>query len=226
MQPRSQAFVFLATSSMQIQRRRTQHLQWGDEYGRKKKEKSMRGNTGPLTQTLHYIDTALQLLQPLVLGQTYKSAEDSSQDTTSYVPSSVYLTLHHYSICKWKQSNTDGSRWLGMNQRCSIPTYFHCRTAVSFLGCFYMQSLNLVYRARPILSLAGSQVRPALNFWLARELVQLDRLGLNYTTETFTPEINLCSLDSLGPAPSAVRSMEQHLNSRSKNAIKCSWHVS
>ena len=25
--------------------------------------------------------------------------------------------------------------------------------------------------------------------------------GLNYTTETFTPELNLCSLDSLGPAP-------------------------
>ena len=27
--------------------------------------------------------------------------------------------------------------------------------------------------------------------------------GLNYTTETFSPEINLCSLDSLGPAPFA-----------------------
>ena len=60
-----------------------------------KKEKSMMGSVCPLTQTLHYIDTALQLLQPLVLGQTYKSTEDSSQDTTSYVASSVYLTLHH-----------------------------------------------------------------------------------------------------------------------------------
>jgi len=55
----------------------------------------MRGSAAPLTQILHYIDTALQSVQPLVLGQTYKSAEDSSQDTTSYVPSSVYLTLHH-----------------------------------------------------------------------------------------------------------------------------------
>ena len=50
-----------------------------------KKKRASGGNTGPLTQPLHYIDTALQLLQPLVLGQTYKSTEDSSQDTTSYI---------------------------------------------------------------------------------------------------------------------------------------------
>ena len=56
-------------------------------------------------------------------------------DTTSLT---VYLQM----------ANTDGGR----------------RTAVSFLGCFYLQ-------------------------------------GLKYTTETFSPEINLCSLDSLGPAP-------------------------
>ena len=96
MQPHSQVFVFiLATSSMQIQRKRTHHLQWGHVYGRKKKEESMSGSACPLTQTWHYIDTALQLLQPLVLGQTYKSAEDFSQDITPYVLSSVYLTLHH-----------------------------------------------------------------------------------------------------------------------------------
>ena len=56
MQPRSQAFVFLATSSMQIQRRRTHHLQWGHAYGRKKKRKKHEGQHWPINSNfaLHW----------------------------------------------------------------------------------------------------------------------------------------------------------------------------
>ena len=55
-------FVSLVTSSMQICRRRTYHVQWDHVYGRKKLEKA-RG-------AVLYIDTDLQSFQPLVLGQT------------------------------------------------------------------------------------------------------------------------------------------------------------
>ena len=53
----------------------------------------MKDSPGTLTQISHYTDIALQLFQPLVFGQTYKSAEDSSQDTTPYVASSDITSL-------------------------------------------------------------------------------------------------------------------------------------
>ena len=131
---------------MQIRRRRTYHVQWDHVYGRKK------GTWGAVLAHWRKFCTILTPASSPWTDMTYKGS------ATPYVPSSVYLTLHHWQyICKWKQSNTRDVQFWHISTNA---------TAVLFLGCFYLQ-------------------------------------GLNYTTETFSPEINLCSLDSLGPAPFA-----------------------
>ena len=108
MQPHSQAFVFLATFSMQIQRRRTHHL-----HGRKKRREHKR-QCLPINSNLalhwHCLATALAPSPWTDIQKCWRFFPGH--------PMCFLLFTWHYitdSICKWKQSNTDGGRCLGMN---------------------------------------------------------------------------------------------------------------
>ena len=123
----------------------------------------------------------------------------SPLDTTPYVPSSVYLTSLTVSTCTWKQSNTDGCRCLGMKLEMFNSDTFPLKeqpsneTAVLQWKCVGIEQSH----SDPIPT------------------------GFELLLRCWSILIPECCLDSFaGQHLLSVCSMEQYLDTRSKNDIK------